>query len=202
MVLSDSFPTISSRGGEHVRLVQFWPDHFFGIAVTCHASVHCTYVQRAHMWSFSSHSCLSWHLAVAAAEMTRRSPRFLMLTIDNSHTTFTSERSGRRTLYTGHATLSGSHLCHGSTMRRTRILCCAMCVLSTLRVRWSRKLQSSGSEARRCYESPFRQTRWKIFFCTLIPLQVQHTFSVITDGFRVLHYKTKQYNNCLCNVQV
>ena len=89
---------------ELVWPVQFWSDHFFGISVPwSHTTCECmyvrhTYVRRAHVRSFSSCSRLSWHLAEAAAEMIRRSPRFLMLTIHDRHTTFPSEHSGRRTL--------------------------------------------------------------------------------------------------------
>ena len=62
--------------------------------------------------------------------------------------------------------LSGSHRGRGSTTRKARILCCAKSslsanshVLSTSRARRSRKPQSSGSEARRCYENPSRQLK-------------------------------------------
>jgi len=78
--------SIGTGAAEQVQLVWFWLDYFlaswsYNMRVYIHT---CGVCMHDHLVCGSC-SHLSWRLAAAAAEMTRRSPRFLMLTIHNHH---------------------------------------------------------------------------------------------------------------------
>ena len=74
--------SIGTGAMEQVWPVRFWLDYL--LASWSHNTrvyVHMHGVRMRDHSVCGSCSHLSWHLATAAAEMTRRSPRFLMLTI-------------------------------------------------------------------------------------------------------------------------
>jgi len=122
------------------------------LASQFHISCECTYMQ---------HACTIvqqlFSLIMASGSSCSRNDQ------EESHINPSSSKKNERH--------EGSFLCQ-SELAASRMLCTKLSlsanshVLSTLRVRRSRKPQSSGSEARKCHESPSRQLqkwRWNKF---------------------------------------